>query len=196
MAELEEKIRKSIEDEKVAQELADQELMNDKKNALELESKGNELMNQEDYVSAIPYFETAMSMYENLGMEERAAVLAEQIEACKKLAEEAKRKAAEEAEKQSEADKAAEEMLDPLIPLASKAVVLRPESPAPWTPDALRFAESPRDTGKASRYAGRGGAGSAPGGRPRRDGPLPGFPLSGRTGTASAALLKSGETSA
>ena len=109
MAELEEKIRKSIEDEKVAQELADQELMNDKKNALELESKGNELMNQEDYVSAIPYFETAMSMYENLGMEERAAVLAEQIEACKKLAEEAKRKAAEEAEKQSEADKAAED---------------------------------------------------------------------------------------
>ncbi len=98
MAELEEKIRKSIEDEKVAQELADQELMNDKKNALELESKGNELMNQEDYVSAIPYFETAMSMYGNLGMEERAAVLAEQIEACRKLAEEAKRKAAEEAE--------------------------------------------------------------------------------------------------
>ena len=109
MAELEEKIRKSIENEKVAQELADQELMNDKKNALELESKGNELMNQEDYVSAIPYFETAMSMYGNLGMEERAAVLAEQIEACRKLAEEAKRKAAEEAEKQSEADKAAED---------------------------------------------------------------------------------------
>lgn len=109
MAELEEKIQKSIEDEKVAQELADQELMNDKKNALELESKGNELMNQEDYVSAIPYFETAMSMYGNLGMEERAAVLAEQIEACRKLAEEAKRKAAEEAEKQSEADKAAED---------------------------------------------------------------------------------------
>ena len=109
MAELEEKIQKSIEDEKVAQELADQELMNDKKNALELESKGNELMNQEDYVSAIPYFETAKSMYEKLGMEDRAAVLAEQIEACKKLAEEAKRKAAEEEQKQSEADKAAED---------------------------------------------------------------------------------------
>lgn len=109
MAELEEKIQKSIEDEKVAQELADQSLMNDKKNALELESKGNELMNQEDYVSAIPYFETAMSMYENLGMEGRAAILKEQIEACKKLAEEAKRKAEEEAQKQSEADKAAED---------------------------------------------------------------------------------------
>lgn len=109
MAELEEKIQKSIEDEKVAQELADQSLMNDKKNALELESKGNELMNQEDYVSAIPYFETAMSMYENLGMEDRAAILKEQIEACKKLAEEAMRKAEEEAQKQSEADKAAED---------------------------------------------------------------------------------------
>lgn len=109
MAELEEKIQKSIEDEKVAQELADQELMNDKKNALELESKGNEMMNQEDYVSAIPYFETAASMYEDLGMDDRAAVLREKIEACKKLAEEAKRKAAEEAEKQSKEEKAAED---------------------------------------------------------------------------------------
>lgn len=106
MAELEEKIQKTIEDEKVAQELADQSLMNDKKNALELESKGNELMNGEDYVSAIPYFETAKSMYENLDMPERAKMLAEQIEACKKLAEEAKRKADEEAEKQAAADEA------------------------------------------------------------------------------------------
>lgn len=109
MAALEEKIQKSIEDEKVAQELADQELMNDKKNALELESKANELMNNEDYVSAIPYFETAKSMYENLGMEDRAAVLEEQIEACKKLAEEAKRKAAEEAEKESAEKQAADD---------------------------------------------------------------------------------------
>lgn len=107
MAELEDKIQKTIEDEKVAQELADQSLMNDKKNALELESKGNELMNSEDYVSAIPYFETARSMYENLDMPERAQMLSEQIEACKKLAEEAKRKADEEAKKQAEDEKAA-----------------------------------------------------------------------------------------
>ncbi|MDE6847458.1 MAG: hypothetical protein K2J99_17060 [Lachnospiraceae bacterium] len=111
MAELEEKVQKAIEDEKVAQELADQSLMNDKKNALELESKGNELMNKEDYVSAIPYFETAKSMYENLGMVERAGVLEEQIEACGKLAEEAKRKAEEEAARQAaeEADQKASE---------------------------------------------------------------------------------------
>lgn len=109
MTALEEKIQKSIEDEKVAQELADQELMNDKKNALELESKGNELMNQEDYASAIPYFETAKSMYENLAMEDRAAVLEEQIEACRKLAEEAKRKAEEEAEKESAEKQAADD---------------------------------------------------------------------------------------
>lgn len=107
MAELEDKIQKTIEDEKVAQELADQSLMNDKKNALELESKGNELMNSEDYVSAIPYFETARSMYENLDMPERVQMLSEQIEACKKLAEEAKRKADEEAKKQAEDEKAA-----------------------------------------------------------------------------------------
>lgn len=109
LAELEEKIQKAIEDEKVAQELADQELMNDKQNALTLESKGNELMNGEDYVSAIPYFETAKSMYENLDMTDRAAVLEDQISACKKLAEEAKRKAEEEAEKQSQESAAAEE---------------------------------------------------------------------------------------
>ena len=109
MAQLEEKIEKAIEEAKVAQELEDQNLMNDKKNALELESKGNELMNSEDYVSAIPYLETAKSMYENLGMDERAKVLSDQIEACEKLAEEAKRKADEEAQKQSEEEKAAEE---------------------------------------------------------------------------------------
>lgn len=109
MAEMEEKIQQAIEDEKVAQELEDQSLMNDKKNALELESKGNELMNQEDYVSAIPYFETAGSMYESLGMDERAAVLKKQIESCGKLAEEARNKAAEEEKKQSEEKQAAEE---------------------------------------------------------------------------------------
>lgn len=109
LAELEERIQKAIEDEKVAQELADQELMNDKQNALELESKGNELMNSEDYVSAIPYFETAKSMYENLDMTDRAKVLEDQISACKTLAEEAKRKAEEEAEKQSQESAAAEE---------------------------------------------------------------------------------------
>lgn len=109
LAELEEKIQKAIENEKIAQELADQELINDKKNALELESKGNELMNSEDYVSAIPYFQTAINMYENLGMSDRVQILEEQIEACKKLADEAKRKAEEEASQQSEEEKAAEE---------------------------------------------------------------------------------------
>lgn len=109
MAEMEQKIQQTIEDEKVAQELEDQSLMNDKKNALELESKGNELMNNEDYVSAIPYFQTAKSMYASLGMEDRAAVLEEQIEASEKLAKEAKRKAEEEAQKQSQEEKEAAE---------------------------------------------------------------------------------------
>lgn len=102
LAELEERIQKAIEDEKVAQELVDQELMNDKQNALALESKGNELMNSEDYVGAIPYFETAKSMYETLDMTDRATVLEDQISACKKLAEEAKSKAEEEAKRKAE----------------------------------------------------------------------------------------------
>lgn len=96
--------------------MENQSLMNDKKNALELESKGNELMKNEDYLSAITYFETAMEMYEDLEMPERAKTLSAQIESCKKLNEEAQRKAAEEAAqqeaeaaKQSEEDAAAEE---------------------------------------------------------------------------------------
>lgn len=111
MAQLEINIQQTIEDEKVAQELANQEMMNDKKNALELESKGNELMNAEDYASAVPYLETAKAMYENQGMPDRAQVLQEQIGACEKLAEEAKHKekekAAQEAE-EKEANKAEE----------------------------------------------------------------------------------------
>lgn len=106
---LEERIQKAIEDEQVAQDLENQSLMNDKKNALELESKGNDLMKNEDYLSAITYFETAMAMYEDLAMEERVETLVSQIEACKKLEEEAKKKAAEEAEKQSEEAAAAQE---------------------------------------------------------------------------------------
>ncbi len=116
LAALEENIQKAIEEEQVALELDNQEIMNDKKNALELESKGNDLMKNEDYLSAAAYFETAMGMYENLGMPERVKTLSSQIESCKKLHEEAQRKAAEEAEKQSaeeaaaqEANKAAEE---------------------------------------------------------------------------------------
>lgn len=105
---LEKKVQEAIEEEQVAQELANQSLMNDKKNALELESKGNDLMKNEDYASAIPYLETAKGMYENLDMPQRVKALEEQIEACKELAEEAKRKAAEEAARQS-ADSAAAE---------------------------------------------------------------------------------------
>lgn len=107
---LEEKIQKAIEDEQVAQDLENQNLMNDKKNALELESKGNDLMKSEDYLSAITYFETAMAMYQDMEMEERAQTLLSQIEACRKLEEEAKKKAAEEAQKQAEeAQKQSEE---------------------------------------------------------------------------------------
>lgn len=106
---LEKRIQDAIEEEQVAQELENQGMMNDKKNALEIESKGNELMKNEDYLSAITYFETAMGMYETLDMAERAGTLAVQIESCRKLAEEAKRKAAEEAAAQSAEEEAADD---------------------------------------------------------------------------------------
>lgn len=117
LAALEEKIQQVIVDEQAAEELNRQKEQNDQKNALELESKGNELMNKEDYLSAITYFETAMKMYEDLGMTDRLSTLEEKIKSCKilyeqakaKAAQEAEEKAAEEAEKKAELDKAAEE---------------------------------------------------------------------------------------
>lgn len=108
LEELEKNIQAAIEKEQVALDLENQSLMNDKQNALELETKGNELMKNEDYVSAIAYFETAMGMYEGLGMPERVSALAAQIEACKKLDEQAKRKAEEEAQQKSNEEAAAE----------------------------------------------------------------------------------------
>lgn len=104
LEELEKEIQEAIEEEQVAQELENQNQMNDLKNALDLESKANELMKDEDYISAIAYFEAAKSIYENMDMPERVEMLEEQIEACKKLAEEAKRKAEEEEAAKAEAD--------------------------------------------------------------------------------------------
>lgn len=109
LAELEKRIEDAIEEEQVALDLENQSLMNDKKNALELEGKGNELMKNEDYQSAIPYFETAAGMYGKLDMPERVQTLGEQIEACRKLAEEAEKKAAAEAAQQSAEAEAAED---------------------------------------------------------------------------------------
>lgn len=103
LADLEEKIQQAILDEQVADELNRQALQNDQKNALELESKGNELMNNEDYLSAITYFTTAMEMYASLGMTERMNTLQEKIKSCEILQEEAKAKAkaAQEAKEKS-----------------------------------------------------------------------------------------------
>ena len=111
LADLEEKIQQAILDEQVADELNRQALQNDQKNALELESKGNELMNNEDYLSAITYFTTAMEMYASLGMTERMNTLQEKIKSCEILQEEAKAKAkaAQEAKEKSAQEEAAEE---------------------------------------------------------------------------------------
>lgn len=153
MAELEEKVQKAVEEEKVAQELADQGLMNDKKNALELESKGNELMNKEDYVSAVPYLETAKSMYESLGMDERAAVLADQIEACTKLAEEAKKKAAEEAEREAAQDEAEKEQKEAAEEAKKALQELKDAQKDQEIADAKREAEEAKKAAEEAKKA-------------------------------------------
>ncbi len=107
--ELEQKIQDRVVEEQAAQELENQALMNDKANALELEGKGNELLKNEDYASAAAYFETAMGMYADLGMQGRAQTMQDQIDACQKLKAEADRKAEEEKQKQAQENAAAQE---------------------------------------------------------------------------------------
>lgn len=93
MDNLEEQIQETIIEEQAVRELEQQERINNRKNAIELETKGNELMKNGDYLSAIPYFETAMLLYEELDMAERVHSLSLQTQACHTLQEESRQKA-------------------------------------------------------------------------------------------------------
>lgn len=76
----EEKIKKEEEEKR---ELENQQKLNDQKNAIDLENKGNELLAEEKYESAITYYQTARTIYIRLEMYELADGINDKITSAK-----------------------------------------------------------------------------------------------------------------
>lgn len=76
----EEKTKKEEEEKR---ELENQQKLNDQKNAIDLENKGNELLAEEKYESAITYYQTAKTIYIRLEMYELADGINDKIAAAK-----------------------------------------------------------------------------------------------------------------
>ena len=76
----EEKIKKEEEEKR---ELENQQKLNDQKNAIDLENKGNELLAEEKYESAITYYQTAKTIYIRLELYELADGINDKIAAAK-----------------------------------------------------------------------------------------------------------------
>ncbi|WP_349943842.1 hypothetical protein ABFV83_11045 [Lacrimispora sp. BS-2] len=76
----EEKAKKEEEEKR---ELENQQKLNDQKNAIDLENKGNELLAEEKYESAITYYQTAKTIYIRLEMYELADGINDKIGAAK-----------------------------------------------------------------------------------------------------------------
>jgi Serine/threonine protein phosphatase len=83
--EAEQKAEKEKEKEAQAeeQEIENQQKANDKKNAIDLENKGNDLLANEQYEYAITFYRTAQAIYYRLGLTELADAIGEKIEAAK-----------------------------------------------------------------------------------------------------------------
>lgn len=82
---LQQEIDQALKEQTVARELENQSRLNDQTNAIELESKGNELLAAKDPQGALIYYETARSIYESLEMAERVEILDNRIAAAKEL---------------------------------------------------------------------------------------------------------------
>lgn len=76
----EEKTKKEEEEKR---ELENQQKLNDQKNAIDLENKGNELLAEGKYESAITYYQTAQAIYVRLEMTELADGINSKIAAAK-----------------------------------------------------------------------------------------------------------------
>lgn len=105
------------EEEAAERELLNEQKTNDQKNAIDLENKGNELLAEEQYDSAITYYKTAQSIYIRLELPDLADGINEKIEAAQagitsaKLAEEQKA-----AEQQAAKEQAAQEAAAGSVP--------------------------------------------------------------------------------
>ncbi len=97
------------QEEQEKQELINQQIKNDIQNAIDLENKGNELLAEGQYESAITFYQTAKAIYTRVELKELAKAIDEKVKAAKAgiVAEEAKK--AEEARKAKEETKVAEE---------------------------------------------------------------------------------------
>lgn len=67
-----EEMAKAQQEEEVKQELENQQKINDQQNAIDLENKGNELVTQGQYESAITFYQTAQMIYIRLELPELA----------------------------------------------------------------------------------------------------------------------------
>lgn len=99
-----EEAAKKQQEEAAQQELENQQKANDQQNAIDLENKGNELAAQEQYESAITFYQTAQVIYIRLELPELADGLNRKIEAARAGIE-----AIKESEAAAESESAAEE---------------------------------------------------------------------------------------
>lgn len=99
-----EEAAKKQQEEAAQQELDNQQKANDQQNAIDLENKGNELAAQEQYESAITFYQTAQVIYIRLELPELADGLNRKIEAARAGIE-----AIKESEAAAESESAAEE---------------------------------------------------------------------------------------
>ena len=70
--EAQERLREQIEAEAVDRALDNEQRANDQQNAIDLENKGNELLAEGSYESAITFYQAAQTIYRRLEMTEMA----------------------------------------------------------------------------------------------------------------------------
>lgn len=70
--EAEERLREQVEAEAAGRALDNEQRANDQKNAIELENKGNELLAESSYESAITFYQAAQAIYNRLELKELA----------------------------------------------------------------------------------------------------------------------------
>lgn len=79
--EAEARLREQIEAEAVSRALDNEQKANDQQNAIDLENKGNELLAEGSYESAITFYQAAQTIYNRLGMTEMATGIKSKIAA-------------------------------------------------------------------------------------------------------------------
>lgn len=77
--EAEEELQEKIKEEAVSQALENEQKTNEHQNAIDLENKGNELLAQESYESAVTFYQAAQAIYNRLELSELAEGINQKI---------------------------------------------------------------------------------------------------------------------